>query len=199
MAFTREFIRRAAKDSGVEIPKEFEDALVSEHISARDAYAEGQVKDALEKNKPADAPKVKDTEEYKRLKQEFDDYKAEVSGREAKAAKERAARAFFEGKGITGKSLDIAIRGCGAEIDALELEDGKIKDDTALDALVKDTYSGLVSTTVTRGANTSNPPANNSGVSMTKADIYKKDDYGRYVLSAAERQQALIENHQTTT
>lgn len=194
MAFTREFIRRAAKDSGVEIPKEFEDALVSEHLSARDAYADGQVKDALEKNKPADAPKVKDTEEYKKLKQEFDDYKAEVSGREAKAAKERAARAFFEGKGITGKSLDIAIRGCGAEIDALELEDGKIKDDTALDALVKDTYSGLVSTTVTRGAQTANPPANNGGGQMTKAEIYQKDDHGRYIMTASERQKALIEN-----
>lgn len=194
MAFTREFIRRAAKESGVEIPKEFEDALVSEHLSARDAYAEGQVKDALEKNKPADAPKIKDTEEYKRLRQEFDDYKAEVSGREAKAAKERAARAFFEGKGITGKSLDIAIRGCGAEIDALELDNGKIKDDSALDALVKDTYSGLVSTTVTRGAQTANPPANNGGGQMTKAEIYQKDDHGRYIMTASERQKALIEN-----
>lgn len=186
MAFTREFIRRAAKDSGVEIPKEFEDALVSEHLSARDAYADGQVKDALEKNKPADAPKVKDTEEYKKLKQEFDDYKAEVSGREAKAAKERAARAFFEGKGITGKSLDIAIRGCGAEIDALELEDGKIKDDTALDALVKDTYSGLVSTTVTRGAQTANPPANN-GTTKTKEQIMGIKD-------TAERQREIAQN-----
>lgn len=186
MAFTREFIRRAAKDSGVEIPKEFEDALVSEHLSARDAYADGQVKDALEKNKPADAPKVKDTEEYKKLKQEFDDYKAEVSGREAKAAKERAARAFFEGKGITGKSLDIAIRGCGAEIDALELEDGKIKDDSALDALVKDTYSGLVSTTVTRGAQTANPPVNN-GTSKTKEQIMGIKD-------TAERQREIAQN-----
>lgn len=186
MAFTREFIRRAAKDSGVEIPKEFEDALVSEHLSARDAYADGQVKDALEKNKPADAPKVKDTEEYKKLKQEFDDYKAEVSGREAKAAKERAARAFFEGKGITGKSLDIAIRGCGAEIDALELEDGKIKDDTALDALVKDTYSGLVSTTVTRGAQTANPPDNN-GAAKTKEQIMGIKD-------TAERQREIAQN-----
>ena len=186
MAFTREFIRRAAKDSGVEIPKEFEDALVSEHLSARDAYADGQVKDALEKNKPADAPKVKDTEEYKKLKQEFDDYRAEVSGREAKAAKERAARAFFEGKGITGKSLDIAIRGCGAEIDALELEDGKIKDDTALDALVKDTYSGLVSTTVTRGAQTANPPANN-GAAKTKEQIMGIKD-------TAERQREIAQN-----
>lgn len=186
MAFTREFIRRAAKDSGVEIPKEFEDALVSEHLSARDAYADGQVKDALEKNKPADAPKIKDTEEYKRLRQEFDDYKAEVSGREAKAAKERAARAFFEGKGITGKSLDIAIRGCGAEIDALELEDGKIKDDTALDALVKDTYSGLVSTTVTRGAQTANPPVNN-GAAKTKEQIMGIKD-------TAERQREIAQN-----
>lgn len=186
MAFTREFIRRAAKDSGVEIPKEFEDALVSEHISARDAYAEGQVKDALEKNKPADAPKVNDTEEYKKLKQEFDDYKAEVSGREAKSAKERAARAFFEGKGITGKSLDIAIRGCGAEIDALELEDGKIKDDSALDALVKDTYSGLVSTTVTRGAQTANPPVNN-GTAKTKEQIMGIKD-------TAERQREIAQN-----
>lgn len=186
MAFTREFIRRAAKDSGVEIPKEFEDALVSEHLSARDAYADGQVKDALEKNKPADAPKVKDTEEYKKLKREFDDYKAEVSGREAKAAKERAARAFFEGKGITGKSLDIAIRGCGAEIDALELEDGKIKDDTTLDALVKDTYSGLVSTTVTRGAQTANPPVNN-GTAKTKEQIMGIKD-------TAERQREIAQN-----
>lgn len=186
MAFTREFIRRAAKDSGVEIPKEFEDALVSEHLSARDAYADGQVKDALEKNKPADAPNVKDTDEYKNLKKEFDDYKADVSGREAKAAKERAARAFFEGKGITGKSLDIAIRGCGAEIDALELEDGKIKDDSALDALVKDTYSGLVSTTVTRGAQTANPPVNN-GTAKTKEQIMGIKD-------ATERQREIAQN-----
>lgn len=186
MAFTREFIRRAAKDSGVEIPKELEDALVSEHLSARDAYADGQVKDALEKNKPADAPNVKDTDEYKKLKKEFDDYKADVSGREAKAAKERAARAFFEGKGITGKSLDIAIRGCGAEIDALELDNGKIKDDSALDALVKDTYSGLVSTTVTRGAQTANPPVNN-GAAKTKEQIMGIKD-------TAERQREIAQN-----
>ena len=138
-------------------------------------------------------------EKYEKVKKDFDDYKAEISAKETKAAKEKAVRAYYESKGITGKSLDIAIRGSGAEIDALELDGDKIKDTSALDELVKGTFSGLVSTTQTRGASTSNPPANNSGVSMTKADIYKKDDHGRYVLSAAERQQALIENHQTTT
>lgn len=47
MAFTREFLRKAAKESGVEIPKELEDVLVQEHISARDVYAGEQVKKPL--------------------------------------------------------------------------------------------------------------------------------------------------------
>ena len=136
-------------------------------------------------------------EKYEKVKKDFDDYKAEVSTKETRAAKEKAARAYYESKGITGKSLDIAIRGSGAEIDALELEDGKIKDVKALDELISGTFAGLVSTTETRGANTSNPPANNNGGAMTKADIYKKDEHGRYVLSAAERQKALMENQIT--
>lgn len=136
-------------------------------------------------------------EKYEKVKKDFDDYKAEVSTKETKAAKEKAVRAYYESKGITGKSLDIAIRGSGAEIDALELDGDKIKDTSALDDLVKGTFSGLVSTTKTRGAQTSNPPANNNGGAMTKADIYKKDDHGRYVLSAAERQKALMENQIT--
>lgn len=164
MAFTREFIRKAAKESGVELPKEFEDALVQEHLSARDAYAAGQVRTALDENKQDPAPAVRDTQEYKGLKKEFEDYKASVTAKEVKTAKETAVRAYYEGKGITGKALDIAMRGSGAEIEALELgEDGKIKDATALDALVAGTFSGLVSTITTKGANTPNPPANNGG------------------------------------
>lgn len=196
MAFTREFIRRAAKESGVEIPKELEDALVNEHLAARDAFSEGKVKEALEQNKADPAPKIKDTDEYKALKKEFDDYKAEIGKKAIKAAKEKAVRAYYESKGITGKSLDIAIRGSSEEINALEMDGDKIKDASALDELVKGTFSGLVSTTTVRGADTATPPGNTGG-SMTKADIYKKDDHGRYVMSAAERQKALMENQIT--
>lgn len=190
MAFTREFIRSAAKESGVEIPKEFEDALVQEHLSARDAFADGKVKTALEENKPEPAPKVKDTQEYKDLKKEYDDYKAGITAKETKAAKEAAARAYYESKGITGKALDIAMRGSTAEIAALELEGDKIKDAAALETLVKGDFSGLVGTTVTKGADVAHPPANTGG-GVTKADIYKKDGKGRYVMDATERQNAL--------
>lgn len=160
MAFTREFIRKAAKESGVELPKEFEDALVQEHLSARDAYAVGQVKTALEENKQNPPPAVKDTQEYKDLKKEFDDYKAGVTAKETKAAKETAVRAYYESKGIIGKALEIAIRASGTEIESLELDgDGKIKDAAALEALVKGDFAGLVSHTETQGANTATPPA----------------------------------------
>ena len=138
-------------------------------------------------------------ERFDALKREYDEFKGEVTAKEAKTAKESAVRAYYESKGITGKALDIAMRGSAQEIDAIEMDGDKIKDSSALDNLVSGVFSGLVSRVEVQGASTSNPPANNSGVSMTKADIYKKDDHGRYVLSAAERQQALIENHQTTT
>ena len=125
-------------------------------------------------------------ERFDALKREYDEFKSQVTSKETKAAKEKAARAYYESKGITGKSLDIAIRGSGAEIDALELEDGKIKDAKALDELISGTFAGLVSTTETRGANTSNPPANN-GVAKTKEQIMGIKD-------TAERQREIAQN-----
>ena len=127
------------------------------------------------------------------LKKEFEAYKSDIAAKESKSAKEAAARAWYESKGITGKSLEIAMRGSGAEIDALELAEGKIKDTAVLDTLVKGDFAGLVSSTTTKGADTPHPPAN-TGTGVTKADIYKKDDKGRYLMSASERQKALMEN-----
>jgi len=75
----------------------------------------------------------------------FEAYKTEQTNKEAKAAKEKAVRAYYESKGITGNNLDIAMRGSGAEIDALTLEGDKIKDAAALDTLIDGTFSGLVS------------------------------------------------------
>lgn len=102
-------------------------------------------------------------EKYEALHVEFEDFKKAQTAKEAKAAKEAAARSYYESKGITGKALDIAMRGSGAEIDALELVDGKIKDAAALEALVNGDFSGLVSTTTTTGANTATPPTGNGG------------------------------------
>lgn len=124
----------------------------------------------------------------------FDEYKADVTAKETRAAKEKAVRAYLEGKNITGGNLDIAIRGMSAEIDSAELDGEKIKDTKALDDLIAGTYKGLVSTVQTNGTNTPTPPGNGGGGKLTRADIFKKDERGRYVMSTAERQKALAEN-----
>lgn len=135
-------------------------------------------------------------QKYNDVKKEFDDYKTAQTAKEARAAKEAAAKAYYEEKGIVGKNLEIALRGSSAEISALELENGSIKDAAPLDALIGDTFAALVSTTKEVGAKTATPPAA-SGGGFSRADIYKKDDHGRYMLSASERQKALMENQIT--
>ncbi len=131
-------------------------------------------------------------EKFEKERKAFEDYKADITAKETKAAKEKAVKAYFESKNITGANLDLAMRGCGTEMAALEMDGEKIKDTKSLDALLTGTYKGLISTTQTKGANPANPPANTGGA-KSREDIYKKDDKGRYVMSTAERQQALAE------
>lgn len=193
MAFTRATIRSLAKESGVEIPKELEDALVTEHLNARNAYAEEQVKAELEKQPTTKAENVKDSEEYKTLKADFDKYKAEVTEKETKAAKEAAYRAILKDANLSEKGIEKAIK--YAEWDKIELgEDGKLKDANDHIKAVRDEWAEYVTTTTTTGAKTSTPPANSGGAKLTKAEIYARDEHGRYKLSTAERQKALAEN-----
>ncbi len=131
---------------------------------------------------------------YEQEKKAFEDYKKSVTEKETLAAKEKAVKAYFEGKNITGANLEIAMRGCRDEIGAIELDGDKIKDTAALDALIGGTFSGLVVTKTVQGAHPANPPANTGGSKLTRADIYAKDEHGRYKLSASERQKALAEN-----
>jgi len=109
---------------------------------------------------------------HDKVKKEFDEYKAGVAAKEAKAAKEAAVRAYYQGKGITGKALEIAMRGSGTEIEALELgADGTIKDAAVLDALVAGDFSGLVSQTRTEGAGAATPPPDTGGGYTSKKEI----------------------------
>ena len=162
MAFTRATIRNLAKESGVELPKELEDALVSEHLTARDAYAEEQVKAELAKQPTEKAGNVKDSEEYKTLDKAFKDYKAEVAAKETKAAKEAAYRAILKDANLSEKGIEKAVK--YADWDKIELEaDGKLKGASDHIKAVKEEWEEYVTTTTTTGAKTSNPPANNGG------------------------------------
>ena len=170
MAFTRATIRNLAKESGVELPKEMEDALVTEHLNARNAYAEEQVKAELEKQTATKAENVKDSEEYKALKADFDKYKAEVAEKETKAAKEAAYRAILKDANLSEKGIEKALK--YAEWDKIELgEDGKLKGANDHIKAAREEWAEYVTTTTTTGAKTSTPPANNHAKNYTTAEI----------------------------
>ena len=59
---------------------------------------------------------------------------------------------------------------------------------------VKTDYAGFVVEKKKSGANISTPPIDGNGKISSKADIYAKDEHGRYKLSTEERQKAIAEN-----
>ena len=190
--FTRAEIRNILGDACTE---EIENRLVALHLGVVDP-----LKDDLTKYK-ADAEKLPGVqkelddlkaagdggykEKYEKEHSAFETYKSDVTAKESKAAKEKAVRAYFESKNITGANLDLAMRGCGEEMAALELDGEKIKDTKALDALVDGTYKGLVSKQTVRvdtGAR-----FNGGGNPMTKDEIKRITD-------RAERRAAIAAN-----
>ena len=94
---------------------------------------------------------------------------------------------------LSEKGIEKAIK--YAEWDKIELgEDGKLKGANDHIKAVREEWAEYVTTTTTTGAKTSTPPANTGGAKLTKAEIYARDERGRYKLSTAERQKALAEN-----
>lgn len=192
MALTRKLLK------GMGLTDEQVDTIIEAHTDTVDGLKSevSKYKTDAEKlptvQKELDDLKAKGDDGWKdkhdKIKKDFDDYKNGVESEKSKAAKEKAARAYFEGKNIIGKSLELAMRASAAEIAGLELDGEKIKDTAVLDGLVAGDLAALVGSTVIRGNNPANPPANNGSESIkTKEDILNIRD-------GVERRKAMAEN-----
>lgn len=177
MALTRKSLKAMGLtdeqvDSIIEMHSETVDGL-KEQVNTYKADAEKlpNVQKELDDLKAAGDGGFK--EKFEKEHSDFENFKKTIQEKETKAAKESAAKAFFESKGITGNSLEIAMRGSSAEIAALDLDGEKIKDSSALDALVNGTFKALVSTTTTKGANIPNPPVTTPNKAYSADDIRK--------------------------
>ena len=201
MALTRKML----KAMGIEDEKI--DEIVDAHAETVDALKKerNKYKDDSDKlseiqKKYDDLKKVVDSQgddpykaKYEKEHKEFTEYKAGVESEKAKANKTKAYRELLKKAGVSDKRIDSVLK--VTAIDEIELDDeGNVKD---ADNVVKDIqteWAEFIEVRDQRGANTENPPKKNtSGGDMTKADIYKKDERGRYILSTAERQKALAE------
>lgn len=125
---------------------------------------------------------------YEKEHSDFDQYKKDVAAKETAATTERLFRAELTALGITGKRADAIIR--ATDLSTIKVKDGALEDAKSVQKSIKDDWAEFIPTTHTVGANTPTPPGNMGG-RLTKADIYKKDDKGRYVMDATERQNAL--------
>lgn len=193
--------RKMLKAMGIE--EEKIDQIIEAHSETvdslkadRDSYKEDAEK-LKDVQKELDDLKAKGDDGWKekhdRLKVEFDQYKNDVQAKETKAAKEAAYRAILKDANLSEKGIEKAIK--YAEWDKIELdENGKLKGANDHIKAVREEWAEYVTTTTTTGAKTSTPPANTGGAKLTKAEIYAKDEHGRYKLSTAERQKALAEN-----
>ena len=192
MPLTRKLLK------GMGLTDEQVDTIIEAHTDTVDGLKADVSKYKTDAEKLSDVQKELDAlkakgddgwkEKHDKVKKEYDDYKNEVTAKESKAIKEKAVRAFFEEKGITGKNLEIAMRGSRTEIDGIEMDGDKIKDTASLTALVEGDFSALVSTTTKKGVKTATPPGGKTEPSAPKSkeEILKIKD-------PVERQKAWAE------
>lgn len=205
MALTKAQVREILSAAGVtsENMSDAVDNIIDGHLTSVNALREDIAKYKADAEKLPTVQKELDDmkantndswkEKYDNLKGEFDTYKKDVEAKETHNKKVEAYKAILKDANLSEKGIEKAVK--YAEWDKIELEaDGKIKGASDHIKAVKEEWAEYVTTTTTTGAKTSTPPANTGGAKLTKAEIYAKDEHGRYKLSASERQKALAEN-----
>lgn len=196
MALTRKFLSAL----GIEADK------IDEIIGAHTDTIEG-LKDELAKVK-ADAAKLPEVQKelddlkakpddgwkdkYDAARKELAEYKDSVAKEKALAAKKAAYQELCKDAGLSENGITKAVK--YADFDSVELDDaGKIKDGKSLIKSIREEWPEHIVKDSTSGAKTATPPGGGSAGLKSREEIYKKDEHGRFVLDAAQRQQALSE------
>ena len=205
MALTKAQVREILSAAGVtsENTSEAVDKIIDGHVTSVNALREDIAKYKADAEKLPTVQKELDDmkantndswkEKHDKLKGEFDTYKKDEEAKETHSKKVEAYKAILKDANLSEKGIEKAIK--YAEWDKIELEaDGKLKGASDHIKAVKEEWAEYVTTTTTTGAKTSTPPVNTGGAKLTKAEIYARDEHGRYKLSTAERQKALAEN-----
>lgn len=199
MAFTRKFLK------ALEIDEDKIEQIIDAHTEVttalkadRDKYREDaeklpDVQKELDKLKAEKEKADPYKEKYEKEHEDFEAFKKDVASKALKAEKKDAYKALLKKAGVADKFMDKIIEKM-TSFDDIELENGEIKDaDKMLEGIKKDYDIFLVKEGV-RGAGTETPPTNTGGGKKTREEIYKKDEHGRYILSAQERQKAIAES-----
>lgn len=191
MALTRKFL------SAMGIEPDKVDEIINAHAETVDGLKEQlqQYKESADKlpevQKELDKLKesTKNGGDYDRLKQEFEDYKAEVKNKETLNAKKAALSKVAKDAGLSEAGVAKAVK--YADWSAIELDDdGNVKEAKNLIKSLREEWSEHIVKTETKGADTATPPQN-SGTGK-----YKNRSEIMAIKDTTERQKAIAENLQ---
>jgi len=185
MALTRKLLK------GMGLTEEQIDSVIDAHTETVDAL-KTQIK-----TYEADAKKLPDVQreldtykngtdwkaEHDKVKQEFDNFKTEVAGKEALAAKQAAFRKLLAAENIPDKFHDRIVK--MTDFDAVEMDGNAIKDEAKQRESIKTEWGEYAATVETKGAKPETPPSGKT--QMTKAEILAIKD-------TSERQKAIADN-----
>lgn len=196
MALTRKLLK------GLGLTEEQMDTIIDAHTETVDGLKDERDGFKTDAEKLADVQRELDDikkdgwkGKYETEKAAHETLKQEIADKEKRAAKIAAYRQLLTDENISEKRIDTVIKASAALIDSIELDkDGKAIKADELKQTIKTEWSDFVVSTKQEGAKVEHPPKNTGGGKMTREDIYKKDEKGRYVMSTAERQKALAEN-----
>ncbi len=171
---------------GMGLTDEQQETILEAHTTALDAIKAERDRYKTDAAKLPDVQKELDDrkaagdggwkDKHDSVKKQFDEYKANIEARENRAAKEQAARAYFESKNIDRLNINLAMRSSAAEIEQLELDGNKIKDTTILDALIAGDLASLVAKPSANVRIDMGGKLNSSGKTMTREEIVSIKD-----------------------
>lgn len=121
--------------------------------------------------------------DYDKLNQSYENYKAEVAGKETHAKKEAAFRKLLTAENIPEKFHARIVK--MTDFDTLELDGDAIKDEGKQREGIKSEWGEYVATTGSKGDKPETPPGGSN--TMTKKEILAIKD-------TTERQKAIAEN-----
>lgn len=185
--------RRALKAMGIEEEK------IDEIISMHSETVDGLKADVAKYKADAEAlPGVQKElndlkasggdweEKYNNVKKEFDDYKAEQAGKEAKAAKETAYRELLKTAGVDEKRIETIMK--VTNLDDIEMADGKIKDADTLSEGIKTEWADFIPYDGGKS-----PVKVDTGVKIGGGSPVTKESIMK-IKDASQRQKAIAEN-----
>lgn len=155
---------------------------------------QGTVETLTEAKKELDALKAQPSdgykERYEKIKGDFEKFKADTEAEKVLESKKSAYTELCKDAGLNERGVTKALK--YADWGTVELDEaGKIKDAGKHIKSLKEEWAEHVETTMVKGVKTPNPPTNTGKTPITRDEIYKRDDRGRFVLDATQRQAAL--------